>query len=100
MGWVDHEYWSGDGELTPRYIGSKRSGINRYGLSIGKYKCICGCELYVGKGIVKLYHPSGGGELECPDCLTIAQSMSGLGNNTRKSIRDIIRSKLSICEVR
>lgn len=99
MGWIDHEYWSGDGELTPRYIGSKRGGIDRYGVGIGEYECVCGGLLYVGQGVVKLYHPRGSGELGCSYCLSIAEAMSGLGDNTRKAVRDTIRSKLSKCEM-
>ncbi len=99
MGGIDDEV-AVDGELSARYICSKGSTIDRHGLRIGEYECVCGCLLNVSYSVVQLFHPGGrsegnGDELSCAECLSIAHAMGGLGYHDREGIRDIIGSKLT-----
>ena len=104
MGRVDDEEGSGIGKLAARYVGSKTSGIDRHGLRIGKYECVCGGLLNVELEVVELFHPGGerkgdGYEFCCPYCISVAHAMTGLRHDSRKCIRDIIGCKLTRCDV-
>lgn len=83
MGRIDDQWCvTCKSEFTTRDISCVGSAINWKAVTVVKFKCVCGCLLYIEQSVVQLFHACREYErhcdkLGCPNCLAVFKTMAG-----------------------